>query len=121
MSDNEKKYSYSHIIGYSVGGVNQALSILLPAQFLMIFFTNTALLDIAAISAIIGVSRIFDGISDVIVGNIIDTTRSKYGKARIWIRRMAIPFAVSMVLLFTVPAGLPEFAKYIYVFLTYKR
>ncbi len=119
MSDNEKKYSYSHIIGYSVGGVNQALSILLPAQFLMIFFTNTALLDIAAISAIIGVSRIFDGISDVIIGNIIDTTRSKYGKARIWIRRMAIPFAVSMVLLFTVPAGLPEFAKYIYVFLTY--
>ncbi len=119
MSDGKKKYSYSHIVGYSVGGVNQALSLLLPTQFLMIFFTNTALLDIAAVSAIIGVSRIFDGISDIIIGNIIDNTRSKYGKARIWIRRMAIPFAVSMVLLFTVPARLPEFAKYVYVFFTY--
>ena len=115
----EKNRNNLRLVGYGFGGVNLALVAVLPAQFLMVFFTNTAFLDIAVISVILGVSRIFDGISDILVGNIIDNTRSRYGKAKIWIARMCVPFAVSMVLLFAVPSNWPEFAKYVYVFITY--
>lgn len=60
-----------------------------------------------------------NGISDLIIGNIIDHTRSPMGKARTWLMRMCLPFAVSFMLLFWVPPGFPAVLKYIYVFLLY--
>ena len=42
-----------------------------------------------------------------------------YGKARIWILRLVIPYAIGTVLLFSVPAGWSEMAKYIYIFFSY--
>ena len=63
-------------------------------SFLTIYFTNAAFLDAGIIATIIAVSKVFDGISDLIVGNMVDRTHSRYGKARVWLMRMCIPFAV---------------------------
>ena len=45
-------------------------------------------------------SRVFDGFSDAIMGVIVDRTKSKYGKARVWVLRMIIPFGAAAVLMF---------------------
>ena len=50
----------------------------------------------------------FDGISDLVMGYIIDHTHSKWGKARPWIARLCIPLAVCTVLMFSVPPPLRE-------------
>ena len=72
-----------------------------------------------AVGTIMMVSRVFDGISDIIMGVIVDRTHSRFGKARPWIFRMCIPFAVSGVLMFSVPASWSSTPKLIYVFITY--
>ena len=58
-----------------------------------------------AVGTIMMISRVFDGISDIIMGVIVDRTKSRFGKARPWLLRMCIPFAVSGVLLFSVPTS----------------
>ena len=63
-------------------------------------------------------SRVFDGFSDVLMGTIIDRTHSRYGKARIWILRLAVPYALAAVLLFTMPP-MGNMGKIIYAFVTY--
>lgn len=65
------------------------------------------------------ISRVFDGISDIIMGVIVDRTHSRFGKARPWILRMCIPFAISGVLMFSVPASWSSTPKLVYVFITY--
>ena len=66
------------------------------------------------------VSRVFDGITDLIMGYIIDHSKStKFGKSRKWLLRSCIPFAISGVVVFRVPAGASDIIKYIFVFLTY--
>lgn len=72
-----------------------------------------------AVGTIMLVSRVFDGISDIIMGIIVDRTKSRFGKARPWLLRMCIPFAISGILLFSVPAGWGDTAKLVYVFITY--
>lgn len=72
-----------------------------------------------AVGTIMMVSRIFDGISDIIMGVIVDRTKSRFGKARPWLLRMCIPFAVSGVLLFSVPTSWAATPKLVYVFITY--
>ncbi len=106
-------------ICYGTGSVGVRLVPSVVTGFLLVYLTNVALLDIAACSAIIGASRLFDGISDIIIGNIIDRTESKLGKSRIWLLRMCVPFAVTAMLLFWIPPQLPQMLKYVYVFLIY--
>lgn len=118
-NDPEAKLGWGERIGYGTGqlGMNAINAVL--GSFLTIYFTNAALLDAGIIATIIAVSKIFDGISDLIVGNMVDRTHSKYGKARVWLMRMCIPFAVTTVLLFFVPQSFPDAAKYVYVFIMY--
>lgn len=75
------------------------------SAFLLFYYTDYAGVSALAVGTIMMVSRIFDGISDIIMGVIVDRTKSKFGKARPWILRMCIPFAVCGVLLFSVPAS----------------
>ena len=60
----------------------------------------------------------FNGASDIAAGFIVDRTRSKYGRARVWMLRMSIPYAVAAVLLMTVPQ-IGAMAQAIYIFITY--
>ena len=87
--------------------------------FLLKYYVDYAGVSAAAVGTIMLISRLFDGVSDLIMGIIVDRTKSKHGKARPWILRMAIPFAVSGILLFAVPTSWGTAAKLVYVFITY--
>lgn len=117
--DPDARLGWGERIGYGLGatGWNAINGVL--STFLTVYFTNVALLDAAIISTLIAVSKVFDGISDLVVGNIVDRTKSKMGKARVWLLRMCVPFAIAVVLLFWVPSAFPSALKYVYVFIVY--
>lgn len=89
------------------------------SAFLLFYYTDYAQVNALAVGTIMMVSRFFDGISDIIMGVIVDRTKSRFGKARPWLLRMCIPFAVSGVLLFSVPTSWASTPKLVYVFITY--
>lgn len=89
------------------------------SAFLLFYYTDYAGVSASAVGTIMLISRIFDGISDIIMGMIVDRTKSRFGKARPWLLRMCIPFAVSGVLLFSVPTTWAAAPKLVYVFITY--
>lgn len=118
-NDPEASLGWSERLGFGAGqlGMNMINGIL--GSFLTVYFTNVALLDAAVISSIIAVSKLFDGVSDLIVGRLVDNTKSKLGKGRSWLLRMCIPFAISIMLLFFIPQNWPSMVKYVYVFVMY--
>lgn len=118
-NDPDARLGWPERIGYGTGNLGMNMINAVLGSFLTIYFTNVALLDAGVIASIIAVSKIFDGVSDLIVGRLVDGTHSKYGKARVWLMRMCIPFAVTTVLLFWVPPMFPTMLKYVYVFLMY--
>lgn len=87
--------------------------------FLLFYYTNVIGVSAAAVGTIMLISRFLDGIADLTMGVIVDRTKSKYGKARPWILRMAVPFAIGAVLLFSVPMSWGNNAKLVYIFITY--
>ena len=106
-------------MAYMSGNVGIALINTILATFLMFYYTDIMMLNAGIIGTILMVSRVFDGITDIIMGMIVDRTHSKYGKARVWVIRMCAPYAISGILLVFVPGGMTELVQYIYVFLTY--
>ena len=58
----------------------------------------------------------FDGISDVAIGLIMDKVHSKHGRGRAWVLWMALPYGISAVALFCLPANATAAVQAIYIF-----
>ncbi|WP_375001122.1 MFS transporter [Aeromicrobium sp. CTD01-1L150] len=73
------------------------------ATYVVFFYTEVIGAAAAAVGTIILLSRLLDGITDVLMGAVVDRTKSRWGKARPWILWAAVPFTVALVLVFCVP------------------
>ncbi len=105
--------------GYMLGNVGTALVNTIVASFVVFYYTDVMMLNPAVIGTIMLFSRIFDGVTDLLMGFVVDHTHSRFGKGRAWILRMCLPYALSAVLMMSVPAEGSDLFRYIYVFLTY--
>lgn len=114
-----EKITVKERLAYGCGDFSSNIMYSAVAAFLMFYYTDYVGVAAAAVGVIMACSRVFDGISDLIMGVIIDKTKSPFGKARIWILRLVIPYAVGTVLLFAVPVGWSETAKLVYIFFSY--
>ena len=85
----------------------------------MMFYTDNIGMAAGAVGTMFLISRIFDGISDLIAGNIVDRTKTKWGKARPWLLWLGIPIGLSVALLTWVPENASSTTQMIYAFLTY--
>lgn len=119
MSNSDTRLPLIRKIGYGVGDAGANFCWTFIASFIMIYCTNTLGVSAAVIGTLMMVSKVLDGISDVIMGRIIDATHSKMGKARFWYLISSLPTAFFTFLLFNVPAGFSEKTKYIYIFVIY--
>ena len=117
--DPDLKLGWGERIGFGMASCGRAMLSGVLGSFIMIYMMNVALLDAGILSILFAVSKLLDGISDIVVGNIVDHTQSRMGKARVWLLRMCLPMAISLVLIFSVPQSLSSTMKYIYVFVVY--
>lgn len=124
MSANEKVLNGDGRIGFftkvAYGSGDVACNIVygMISTLLVMFYTDYAGVSPFLVGVVMMVSRIFDGVSDVVMGYIVSKTKSKWGQSRPWILWMAVPYAVGAVLLFTVPRT-NEVVQFLYMFITY--
>ncbi len=120
MSENNiAKVSFMERLAYGSGDLANNIIYAAITTFLMFYYTNVIGVGAAAVGTIMLISRFLDCVADLTMGVIVDRTKSKYGKARPWIIRMAIPFAIGGILMFSVPTSWGVSAKLIYIFVTY--
>ena len=105
-------------IGMTLAYMGGSPIFLIISAYLTYFYTNVAGLNPGVVGTILLVSRVLDGISDLVFGNMIDKTRTKMGVCRPWVFRMSIFGLIGIVSLFTVPHIAPV-AQYVYVFVSY--
>lgn len=105
-------------IGYGVGDFANNMMYTPVNSFFTYFLTNVAGLGAGVVGTLLLLSRLLDGVSDLIVGTLMEKIRSKHGKARPWLLWWCIPFAISLVLMFSAP-DFGTTGKIIYAFLTY--
>lgn len=82
------------------------------------FYTEKVGLAAGMVATMLLIAKIFDAFSDLIMGKIMDGGKSPKGKCRPWFIRMAIPAAVMIVLLFTVPKNAGSGIQAAYVLIT---
>lgn len=82
------------------------------------FYTDKVGIAAATVGTIMLVAKIIGAITDLVMGKVVDITKSKYGKARPWMLWTAIPAFLAITLLFTVPVGASATVKTVYALVT---
>ena len=117
---NEKTYlKWYNKIGYGSGDIAGNVVYALLSAFVMIFLTDTVGMNAGIVGTLIAVSKLFDGVSDIFFGSLIDKTNTKMGKARPWMLYGYFGCAVCLVAIFCIPADLSPTAQYAWFFITY--
>ena len=117
--ESRKKVPLLNKIAYGVGTGGGCVFNQIAAAFLLQYYTDTALISAGAIATMFLICRVFDGISDLVMGGIVDKTKTKWGKARPWLILSGPLTLLGIVLLMNVPMGLSEGGKLAYAYATY--
>ncbi|WP_100372019.1 MFS transporter [Bacillus sp. FJAT-45037] len=113
-----EKPGNKEMMNYGLGFFGIILVWTLVGSFLTFYYTDIVGISATVVGTLMLVARLFDGITDISMGTIVDRTKSKHGKARPWIIWMSVPLAISTVLLFSVP-DIGTTGKIVYAYATY--
>jgi GPH family glycoside/pentoside/hexuronide:cation symporter len=111
----DSKLSTKAKLVYGVGDVGNAMVNSAIQFFLLVFYTDGALIGPALAGSALLVGKIYDAINDPVFGWISDRTTSRFGKRRVYMIFGAVPLAVSIVLLWRVPIGLSDVAVFAWI------
>lgn len=105
-------------IGYGCGDMSSSMFWKIFSYYLPIFYSNIYGLSLADTGVLLLATRIWDAVSDPMMGVIADRTQTRWGKYRPYLLWISLPFAVCGVLLFTTP-DFGATGKLVWAYITY--
>jgi len=112
------KITLKEKIGYGFGDMASSMFWKIFGMYLAFFYTDVFGISAAAAGTMFLITRVFDAVSDPVMGVIADRTRSRWGKYRPYLFWGAIPFAVVGAITFYTP-DFTASGKLVYAYVTY--
>lgn len=107
-------------IGYAMGDLASLLVFGLVQSVLQKYYTDVLGIGVVSIMVMFIIARVWDAINDPLWGRIIDRIPpAPDGRYRRWLKILAVPVAVSAVLMFVKIPGLSEGGYLAYAYVTY--
>lgn len=113
------KARLSEKIGYGFGDMSSSMFWKIFSYYLPFFYSNIFGLSLAHAGTLVLVTKLYDAVSDPVMGLIADRTNTRWGKYRPYLLWIAIPFAVAGVLAFFTPQTDNYTFKHVYAYVTY--
>lgn len=117
--NNSNKLTLKEKISFGLGDMGSNILFAAVSFYLLYFMINVGGLKPALGSAVFLVAKAWDAITDYLMGTIVDKTHSKYGKRRVYILFCSVPYVISFVLMWLVPASSSQALKFIFYTLMY--
>lgn len=115
----ERPVKLRNLIAYGMGDIFGGGSFLLISMFFLFFLTEEVGLPAWLGTAVIGAGKIWDAVSDPLMGYISDRTRSRLGRRRVYFLIAIAPIALSFYLLWLTVPWDGVYAKALYYGLAY--
>ncbi|ADV42256.1 MFS transporter [Bacteroides helcogenes] len=105
-------------VGYGFGDMSSSMFWKIFSYYLPFFYSNIFGLSLADAGVLMLVTRVWDAVSDPMMGIIADRTDTRWGKYRPYLLWIAAPFALAGILLFTTP-DMGVTGKLVWAYATY--
>lgn len=87
-------------LGYGIADLSCNLVWQMISLYLMFFYTDVMGLPAYYVGLMFLVTRLVDGVADVLMGLVIDNTTTRWGRCRPWLLIGALPFGLLCILAF---------------------
>ena len=104
MTNGTQKLSVAEKVGYSLGDGAANFVFMTMILFQLNFYTDTMGIAAGVAGTLLLVGRFWDAFFDPMMGVLADRTNTRWGKFRPWVLWTALPWAIAMVLAYTVPS-----------------
>ncbi len=94
-------------LGYGIGDLPSGLYLNFFAAYLLYFFVDLGGVAPAAMALMLFLSRVFDAVTDPVMGLLADRTRTRWGRYRPYLLLGALPFGITGFAIFAAPALSP--------------
>jgi Na+/melibiose symporter-like transporter len=94
------------LVVYALPSVCMHFAMALMGIYFFKYATDTLRVEPALMGFLFASARLWDGFSDPIAGYFSDRTRSRWGRRRSWLAAAALPFGLSVLMLWSPPASL---------------
>lgn len=107
-------------IGYAFGDMGCNFSFQLVSSYMYLFYTQCIGLSAANWAWIIVVSKVWDAINDILIGNMVDRKRiGKKSKFMPWIAIGSVALVVTSIMIFTPVTGFSQLGKIVWCLVSY--
>ncbi len=115
-----RPFGWQDKLGYAMGDMGCGFSFQLVSTFMQLYYLQCIGIKTGDYAIIILISKAFDAINDVVIGNLVDTKRlGKKSKYMPWIIAGGLILVVFNVMLFAPIASFPYAGKYAWCLIAY--
>ena len=111
----QQRVPWSTIGVYSAPTVGVGFLFLLVNLYIMPFGTETLGMSAATLGTIIGISRLWDAVSDPLAGYLSDRTNTRLGRRRPWLLASILPIVGAFLMMWSPPTDLSPTALTIWM------
>ena len=113
----EKGVPFFKLLAWAVRNGSTGIAVMIFG-YLTVFCVNTMKMDAKLVGALLLVSKLVDGVTDLFAGYIVDKTNTKWGKGRPY-EWCVVGMWLSTILMFSVPGGANTAVKAVWVLCMY--
>ncbi|HRX43373.1 MAG TPA: MFS transporter, partial [Clostridia bacterium] len=113
MDKTVKKYPTWRKWFFGAGDTAATLSHTIISFFFLIYLTDVIGIRPALAGSVVLIGKIWDAVTDPLVGHISDNTRSRLGRRRFYLATFALPLGISFFFLWALPQGMSETGVFI--------
>ena len=99
---------FSSMLGFGVGQTAEGITLAVFSVFTLFYFNQILGVSPGLTGLALGISLLFDAISDPLAGSVSDRLKSRWGRRHPMIALSAVPLAICVVALFNPPAAMSE-------------
>ncbi len=115
-----RPFGWRDKLGYAMGDMGCGFSFQLVSTFMQLFYMQYIGVGEEAYAIIIMLSKIFDAINDIIIGNLVDTKKiGKKSKYMPWILLGGVTLVIFNVMLFAPVKDFSQWGKYAWCLISY--
>jgi oligogalacturonide transporter len=118
-NEGERLVKFKHLVAYGSGDIYGGGAFLVVGMLFLFYLTEVVGLSPLLAGLVFGIGKVWDAISDPMMGYISDRTKSKYGRRRVYFLIGIIPITLTFIIMW-VPVSLnSQFALFLYYSFAY--
>lgn len=115
-----RPFGWRDKLGYAMGDMGCGFTFQLVTAFMQLFYLQYIGISPADYAVIILISKAFDAVNDIVIGNLVDTKKiGKKSKYMPWILLGSVTLIIFNVMIFAPVKNFPYWGKYVWCLVSY--